>query len=91
MGRSYSIKKDKKKKEIVVNFIRTNIIYCYGIPRHIITDNGKEFYNIVMNKLYAQFDFKQHNSSMYNAPANGLAEALTRHYAIFLKKVMNQR
>jgi hypothetical protein len=44
-----------------------------------------------MNKLYAQFDFKQHNSSMYNDPANGLAEALTRHYAIFLKKVMNQR
>jgi ribonuclease HI len=41
------------KKETVVNFIRTNIIYRYGVPRYIITDNGKEFYNTAMNKLCA--------------------------------------
>ena len=29
------------KKENVVNFIRSNIIYRYGVPRYIITDNGK--------------------------------------------------
>jgi hypothetical protein len=60
------------KKETVVNFIRTNIIYRYGVSRYIITDNGKDFYNTTMNKLCTQFDFKQHNSFMYNAPTNGL-------------------
>ena len=41
------------KKEIVVNFIQTNIIYHYRVPRYIITDNRKEFYNTIMNKLCA--------------------------------------
>ncbi|KAL0313515.1 UNVERIFIED_CONTAM: hypothetical protein Sradi_5750800 [Sesamum radiatum] len=33
------------KKEDVADFIRINIIYCYGIPRYNITDNGKPFCN----------------------------------------------
>ncbi|KAL0458498.1 UNVERIFIED_CONTAM: hypothetical protein Slati_0477000 [Sesamum latifolium] len=33
------------KKETVVDFIRINIIFRYGVPRYIITDNGKSFYN----------------------------------------------
>ncbi|KAL0406167.1 UNVERIFIED_CONTAM: hypothetical protein Slati_3930600 [Sesamum latifolium] len=61
------------KKETVVDFIRVNIIFRYGIPWYIITDNGRPFYNKSMDKLCAQFGFKQHNSSMYNAAANGLA------------------
>jgi hypothetical protein len=72
------------KQETVINFIQINIIYSYGVSRYIITDNGKEFYNTTMNKLYGQFGFKQHNFCMYNAPDNGLAEAfLIRPYAIF--------
>ena len=31
------------KKETVVNFIKRNIIFRYGVPRYIITNNGKEF------------------------------------------------
>ncbi|XP_011014489.1 PREDICTED: uncharacterized protein LOC105118276 [Populus euphratica] len=41
-----------------------------------------------MNKLCAQFSFKQHNSSMYNAPANGLAEAFNKTLCNILKKVL---
>ena len=37
------------KKENVVHFIKSNIIYRYGIPRCIITDNGKSFYNKLMD------------------------------------------
>ncbi|KAL9384217.1 hypothetical protein Peur_024540 [Populus x canadensis] len=43
-----------------------------------------------MNKLCAQFSFKQHNSSMYNAPANGLAEAFNKTLCNILKKVVNR-
>jgi hypothetical protein len=52
------------KKETVVNFIQINIIYRYRMPRHIITDNEKEFYNTTMNKLCAQFDFIFHLSNI---------------------------
>ena len=78
------------KKETVVNFIKRNIIFRYGVPRYIITDNGKGFYNKSMSKLCNDFGFKQHNSSMYNAPANGLAEAFNKTLCNLLKKVVGK-
>ena len=78
------------KKENVVNFIRSNIIYRYGVPRYIITDNGKPFYNKLISNLYERFDFKQHNSSMYNAPANGLVEAFNKTLCNLLKKIVDK-
>ncbi|KAI3472363.1 hypothetical protein Pfo_031104 [Paulownia fortunei] len=66
------------KKENIVDFIRINIIYRYGIPRYIITDNGKPFCNSLIDKLYQKFSFKQRKSSMYYAVANGLAEAFNK-------------
>ncbi|KAA0056789.1 uncharacterized protein E5676_scaffold701G00340 [Cucumis melo var. makuwa] len=60
------------KKENVANFIRTHIIYRYGIPHRIVTDNGRQFSNIMIDKLCEKFKFKQYKSSMYNAAANGV-------------------
>ncbi|XP_028078733.1 uncharacterized protein K02A2.6-like [Camellia sinensis] len=76
------------KKEIVIDFIKSHIIYRYGVPRYIITDNGKPFYNSLMDKFCERFGFKQRNSSMYNAPANGLAEAFNKTLGNLLKKVV---
>ncbi|KAL0455600.1 UNVERIFIED_CONTAM: hypothetical protein Slati_0899200 [Sesamum latifolium] len=76
------------KKENVANFIRTNIIYSYGVPRYIITDNGKPFCNSLIDKLCQKFGFKQRNSSMYYVAANGLAEAFNKTLCSLLKKVV---
>ena len=46
------------KKENVADFICSNIIFRHGVPRYIITDNGKPFYNSVIDKLCQQFEFK---------------------------------
>ncbi|GMY33247.1 DDE-type integrase/transposase/recombinase [Fagus crenata] len=43
-----------------------------------------------MDKLCNDFGFKQHNSSMYNAPANGLAEAFNKTLCNLLKKVVGK-
>nr|XP_009767302.1 PREDICTED: protein NYNRIN-like [Nicotiana sylvestris] len=59
-----SLKEVNKKN--VANFIRVNIIYRFGIPRYILTDND----NKLMNKICDLFGFKQRNSSMYYAAAN---------------------
>ncbi|CAL9024711.1 unnamed protein product, partial [Prunus brigantina] len=78
------------KKENVVNFIKVNIIHRYGVPHYIITDNGKPFSNQLMDKLCEDFGFKQRNSSMYNAPANGLAEAFNKTLCNLLKKIVGR-
>ncbi|KAK4409602.1 hypothetical protein Sango_0033200 [Sesamum angolense] len=76
------------KKENVADFIRTHVIYRYGVPRYIITDNGKPFCNSLIDKLCQKFDLKQRNSSMYYAAANGLAEAFNKTLCNLLKKVV---
>ncbi|XP_070037214.1 uncharacterized protein [Nicotiana tomentosiformis] len=78
------------KMENVASFIRVNIIYCFGIPRYIITDNGKPFDNRLMNKICDLFGFKQRNPSMYNTAANGLAEAFNKTLCNLLKKVVSK-
>ncbi|XP_069145970.1 uncharacterized protein [Solanum lycopersicum] len=78
------------KKENVANFIRVNIIYCFGIPRYIITDNVKPFDNKLMNKICDLFDFKQRKSSVYHAAPNGLAEEFNKTICNLLKKVVSK-
>jgi len=45
------------KKENVVDFIHTHIIFNYGVPRYIIINNGKPFVNKLMSSLYEKFKF----------------------------------
>ncbi|GKV13724.1 hypothetical protein SLEP1_g24709 [Rubroshorea leprosula] len=78
------------KKENVVDFIRVNIIYRYGVPRYIITNNGKPFSNSLIDKLCARFKFAQHFSSMYNAAANGLAESFNKTLCNLLNEVVSK-
>lgn len=47
------------KKETVVQLIKNHIVYRYGIPRYIITDNGKSFKNNLMYQFCERFDIKQ--------------------------------
>jgi len=75
------------KKENVVDFTRTHIIYWYGVPRYIITDNGKPFFNGLMTSLCEKFKFSQ-RKSMCNAFANGLTEAFNKTLCNLLKKVV---
>ena len=78
------------KKENVVNFIRSNTIYRYGVPRYIITNNRKPFYNKLMSNLCERFGFKQHNSSMYSASTNGIVEAFNKTLCNLLKKIVDK-
>ncbi|KAM2618531.1 hypothetical protein TB1_034796 [Malus domestica] len=78
------------KKETVVCFIKEHIIHRYGMPRYIVTDNGKQFSNRLVDKLCEKYKFKQHKSSMYHAPANGLAKAFNKTLCNLLKKVIGR-
>lgn len=67
-----------------------NIIYRFGIPQYIITDNGKSFDNKLMNKICDLFGFKKHKSSMYHTAANGLAETFNKTLWSLLKKIISK-
>ena len=40
-----------------------------------------------MNSLYERFGFKEHNSSMYKVPTNGLVEAFNKTFCYLLRKI----
>ncbi|XP_028121773.1 protein NYNRIN-like [Camellia sinensis] len=78
------------KSTVVSEFIRTHIIYRFGIPESIIMDNGQPFRSDALNKLFAKYKIKNNHSSRYHAPANGLAEAFNKTLCKILKKMVDK-
>ncbi|KAG9453325.1 hypothetical protein H6P81_006229 [Aristolochia fimbriata] len=76
------------KATTVADFIRTQLIYRYGVPRYIVTDNGTPFRNRVMDRFCEKFRIQQRMSSSYNPAANGLAEAFNKTLCKILKKTV---
>ncbi|RDY09054.1 Gypsy retrotransposon integrase-like protein 1, partial [Mucuna pruriens] len=57
---------------IVVRFIKKDIICRYGLPTHIIIDNGTNLNNKMMTELCEQFRIRHHNSMPYHPKMNAL-------------------
>ncbi|XP_071933010.1 uncharacterized protein [Coffea arabica] len=45
-------------KKMVSNFLKNNIIYRFGVPETMITDNAKNLNNDIMDELCEQFKIK---------------------------------
>ncbi|XP_015574160.1 uncharacterized protein LOC107261195 [Ricinus communis] len=58
----------------MAKFIERNLIYRYGVPHHVVTDNGVQFMGKTAN-LLAKYKIEHHRSSLYRPKANGAAEA----------------
>jgi transposase InsO family protein len=78
------------KAENEEDFIRNNLIYRFGAPSRIISDNGTSFKNKQLEKLFSKFKIKHHLSTSYNPSANGQAEAFNKVLCKLLKKVVSQ-
>ena len=55
----------------VRNFVSKNITCRYGIPKALVSDNGKQFDNDVFKDFYSQLEIKNHYSSPAHPQANG--------------------
>ncbi|KAL0540988.1 hypothetical protein IC582_021015 [Cucumis melo] len=73
-------------KKTVVKFIRKDTICRYGLPEHIITDNGKNLNNKLMEKLCNQFKVKHSNSTPYRPKMNGVVEVANKNIKKILEK-----
>ncbi|KAK3032703.1 hypothetical protein RJ639_036767 [Escallonia herrerae] len=78
------------KRDTVADFIRTHIIYRFGVPESIIADSAKYFKEGALYKLCAKYNIKYNHSSRYHAPANGLAEAFNKTLCKILKKMVDK-
>ena len=70
--------------QVVVNFIRKDIICWYGLPVRIITDNAK---NLIMKDLCKQFKIKHSNSTSYHPKMNGAVKAANKN----IKRMIENR
>ncbi|XP_016200263.1 uncharacterized protein LOC107641282 [Arachis ipaensis] len=70
----------------VRSFIWKQIICRFGIPHHIITDNGRQFTDQSLASFLNEFQIKHHFSSVEHPQTNGLAEAANKVILNSLKK-----
>jgi transposase InsO family protein len=77
------------KASDVVKFFKTHILYRFGTPQWIISDNGTAFKSSKVYALVEQFNIDWRFSSIYNSRANGLAEAFNKTLINIMKKMIN--
>ncbi|XP_075105025.1 LOW QUALITY PROTEIN: uncharacterized protein LOC107765109 [Nicotiana tabacum] len=71
-------------KKVVVDFVHSNIICRFGIPKVIITDNAVNLNSHLMKEVCQQFKITHRNSTPYHPKANGDVEAANKN----IKKLM---
>ena len=60
------------------SFVLRNIICRYGIPRVLVSDNGKQFDNSAFRDFCLKLGIKNHYSSLTHPQANGQVEVMNR-------------
>ena len=68
-------------------FVWRNIICRYGIPRVLVSDNGKQFDNSAFRDFRSELSIKSHYSSLAHLQANGQVEVMNRT----LQKIIKTR
>ena len=73
-------------KKAVVDFVHSNIICRFGIPRSIITDNAANLNSNLMKEVCEMFKIVNNNSTSYRPKANGAVEAANKN----IKKILTR-
>ena len=67
------------------SFVWRNIICRYGIPRVLVSDNGKQFDNSAFRDFCSELGIKNHYSSPAHPQANGQDEVTNRSLLKIIK------
>jgi hypothetical protein len=78
-------------QEAVINFIQNYIIYRYGIPETITTDQGSVCTGRKVQEFASETGFKLLTSTPYYAQANGQVEAANKIIINLIKKHIAQK
>ena len=58
----------------VKNFVWKSIVCRFGVPRVLVSDNGRQFDNTSFREFYEQLGINNHYSSPSHPQANGQTE-----------------
>ncbi|XP_049401668.1 uncharacterized protein LOC125865514 [Solanum stenotomum] len=75
-------------KKAVMDFVHSNIICRFGIPKIIMTNNAANLNSNLMKNVYEQFKIVHHNSTPYRPKANGVVEAANKNIKKILRKMV---
>ena len=75
----------------MVDFVKEHIVYRFGIPQTITTDQGTMFTSKVFGDFAASMGIKLLNSSPYYAQANGQAKACNQIMIKLIKKKIEEQ
>ena len=78
------------KSDNVINFLERQIIYRFGIPHRITSDNGKAFRSNKMYRFIEKYKIKWNYSTGYYPQANGAIEAFNKTLGKMLKKTVHR-
>ncbi|XP_070050707.1 uncharacterized protein [Nicotiana tomentosiformis] len=76
-------------KKVVVDFVRNNIVYRFGIPESIITDNAANLNSDLMREICERFKIVHRNSIAYIPQMNGAVEAANKNIKRILRKIVD--
>ena len=62
----------------MVKFIEKSLICRYGVPHHIVIDNGVQF-QAEIDEILRKYGIEHHKSSLYRPRANGAVEAANKN------------
>lgn len=65
-----------------------NIICRFGVPQHVVHDNGPQFKDHHFQRFCDKNHIRSHASTAYNPAPNGLAEAFNKTISKILKKMV---
>ena len=71
----------------MARFIKKNIICRYGLPHHVVTDNGVQF-KADTEVLLKEYKIEHYRSSPYRPQANGAVEAVNKNIKRILAKTL---
>ena len=75
------------KAKQMAKFIEKSLICRYGVPHHIVTDNGVQF-QAETTELLQKYGIEHHKSSPYRPQANGAVEAANKNVKRILLKMI---
>ena len=72
--------------KVVVDFVKSNIVVRFGIPKAVISDRGTHFCNRVVEGLFKRYHVTHRVSTAYHPQTSGQAEISNREIKSILEK-----
>jgi hypothetical protein len=73
---------------VIIQFLESNILFRFGCPHNIITDNVATFKYKKMIDFYEKYHIKLGHSTTYYPQVNGLSESSNKSLMNIIKKLL---